>query len=223
MTASAAAQASAPRVLFGGTFDPVHRAHISCARAVSRALGGAQVHLLPNAVPPHRPQPAASPAQRLAMLELAVADHPALAVDARELQRSGPSWTIDTLEELQRETPERPCVLVIGADSHATFDSWHRWQDYARLCHLVVVPRPGAGRPSRQVLALFRDTSASGLLGTRAGNRLMLTGPTLDVSATAVRQALASKGSCPAVSEPVLAYIQRHGLYNIGSGTQPGR
>ena len=85
MTASAAAQASAPRVLFGGTFDPVHRAHISCARAVSRALGGAQVHLLPNAVPPHRPQPAASPAQRLAMLELAVADHPALAVDAREL------------------------------------------------------------------------------------------------------------------------------------------
>ncbi|MDF1820431.1 MAG: nicotinate-nucleotide adenylyltransferase [Alcanivoracaceae bacterium] len=221
MTAPAAP--TAPRILFGGTFDPVHRAHISCARAVSRALGGAVVDLMPNAVPPHRPQPGASPEQRLDMLALAVAGHASLRVDPRELQRDGPSWTIDTLEALQREEPRRPRILVMGADSFAGFDNWHRWQDYARLCHLVVLPRPGADTPSARVQALFRETGADNLLASAAGNRLMLTAPVLDVSATAVREALARKGSCPAVSDPVLAYIRRHGLYNIGSGIQPGR
>ena len=98
-------RASVPLVLFGGTFDPVHRAHISAARAVSRVLDGAPVHLLPNAVPPHRPQPLASGEQRLRMLELACAEHPHLHPDGWELAQPGPSYSLATLQYFANNTP----------------------------------------------------------------------------------------------------------------------
>ncbi len=89
-----------PLVLFGGTFDPVHRAHISAARSVSRVLGEAPVHLLPNSVPPHRPQPLANGEQRLAMLKLACKGHPQLIPDDWELKQSGPSYSLLTLHSV---------------------------------------------------------------------------------------------------------------------------
>ncbi len=131
-----------PLVLFGGTFDPVHRAHISAARSVSRVLGEAPVHLLPNSVPPHRPQPLANGEQRLAMLKLACKGHPQLIPDDWELKQSGPSYSLLTLQHYRKQIGERPLVFMIGADSFANLHHWHHWQDYAALCHLAVVPRP---------------------------------------------------------------------------------
>ena len=215
------ATSNVPLILFGGTFDPVHRAHISAARAVSKALQQAAVYLLPNAVPPHRPQPLADAGQRLAMLKLAIAGHPQLHIDDRELHRRGPSYTIDTLLELRREQPARPLVLVIGADSLATLQHWHRWQEYPALCHLAVLPRPGAPEPAAQVLNAFPRADASELCTLPAGRRLMLPAPNLDVSSTAIRRALAEKGHCPALDADVLAHIHRHGLYTVAVNASP--
>jgi nicotinate-nucleotide adenylyltransferase len=206
---------ASPLILFGGTFDPVHRAHISAARAVSKALHGAPVYLMPNAVPPHRPQPQASADQRLAMLRLAIAPFPQLHIDDRELHRAGPSWTIDTLLALRAEDRQRPLILVLGADSLAGLHQWHRWQEYPALCHLAVLPRPGSADPTSEVLNAFPKGDAHLLASLPAGRRMMFMAPNLDVSSTAVRRALAEKGHCPALDEEVLAHIRQHGLYTV--------
>jgi len=210
-----------PLILFGGTFDPVHRAHISAALAVSKVLGNADVYLLPNALPPHRAQPVASSAQRVAMLKLATRDHPQLHVDERELHRSGPSWTIDTLAELRALHPDTPMVLVLGADSFASLHQWHRWQDYPALCHLAVLPRPGAATPSSAALNAFAEATASRLLQQPAGLRLMLSSPLMDVSASAVRRALIKNDHSPALDQAVLAHIHQHGLYTVADNARP--
>jgi nicotinate-nucleotide adenylyltransferase len=210
-----------PLILFGGTFDPVHRAHISAARAVSRALNQAPVYLLPNATPPHRPQPLAGPDDRLAMLKLAIAPHPQLHIDARELDRHGTSWTIDTLLELRAALGDRPLVFIIGADSLASLHQWHRWAEYPALCHLAVLPRPGAPDAPREVLDAFPKADSATLCSLPAGRRLMLPAPNLDVSSTAIRRALAEKGHCPALDDDVLAHIRRHGLYTVPIHARP--
>ncbi len=210
---------SVPLVLFGGTFDPVHRAHVSAARAVSKVLGGAPVHLLPNAVPPHKTQPAADGEQRLAMLKLACQDYPELVVDDWELRQTGPSYSLNTLRHFRNEHGDRPLVFMIGADSFASLHQWHHWQDYAGLCHLAVVPRPDCPLATDAVQSAFPECDAEQLRQHPCGLRLMLKRPFLDVSATAVRQALENKGDCPALDPRVSAHIRRYQLYNVANST----
>lgn len=210
-----------PLVLFGGTFDPVHRAHISAARSVSRVLGEAPVHLLPNSVPPHRPQPLANGEQRLAMLKLACKGHPQLIPDDWELKQSGPSYSLLTLQHYRKQIGERPLVFMIGADSFANLHHWHHWQDYAALCHLAVVPRPDSPLADDRVQAAFPEADADSLAGQAFGLRLMLQRPFLDVSATAIRQALTEKGDCPALEPAVVDHIHRHHLYNVAKSSSP--
>lgn len=205
---------SAPLALYGGTFDPVHAAHVAAARAVAAALGG-PVHLLPNAVPPHRPQPYANAAQRLAMLQLAAVDAPELKVDDWELRQPGPSYTLATLEHFRQHIgPERPLVWVVGADSFASLHHWHRWQHYPALCHLAVLPRPGAAAADPAVAAAFTSADAAALRGQPAGLRLMLTAPCLEHSSTAIRTALAAGQRHPGLDAGVADFIYREGLYN---------
>ena len=211
---------TAPLVIFGGTFDPVHRAHISAARAVARELA-APVALLPNARPPHRSRPGASAAERLAMLQLAIAPYPELSLDDRELKRQGPSYTIDTLNELRQAHPDRPLVLVLGADSLAQLHQWHQWQHYPALCHLAVLPRPGAPAPAPAVLQAFPETDAAHLQQYPGGWRLMLPAPNLDISSTSIRRALAAGLPCPALDDRVLAHIRQHGLYTGHTDASP--
>jgi nicotinate-nucleotide adenylyltransferase len=155
------------------------------------------------------------------MLKVAIEPYPELIVDDRELRRQGPSWTIDTLTELRTQFPARPLVLALGADSLANLHHWHRWQDYSALCHLAVLPRPGAADPADEVLSAFPKTDAASLLRQPAGRRLMLSAPFLDVSSSAVRRLLAEKSHCPALDEAVLAHIHRHGLYTGAVDVRP--
>lgn len=206
----------APLVLFGGTFDPIHRAHIRAALAVSRRLGGAEVRLLPNAVPPHRPQPQASAHHRLAMVRRACVGHPHLHADPWELSRSGPSYTLATLRHYRQQIgAQRSLVLLIGADSFAGLADWHRWPEFAALCHLAVVPRPGARMPPTQVRRAFPLAPASSLMRRPAGKRLMLQWPHLDISSSEVRQHLLKIGRSPALTPKVRTYIRRHRLYTV--------
>lgn len=204
-----------PLVLFGGTFDPVHEAHIRCARAVSEEFEQCLVYLLPNAVPPHRTQPRVRSEHRRAMLELACARYPQLLVDDRELRRDGPSYTLDTLKAYRREIGDRPLIFLLGADSYARLHQWRDWQHFPDYCHFAVAPRPGApGPPPSVEEALPPVRQSSELLQSPAGRTLLLPGPELDIAATEVRTALeqGSHGD-PAVPQPVLDYIRRRGLY----------
>ena len=133
----------APVAILGGTFDPVHYGHLHLAEDIRRALALPQVRLIPAGDPPHRGGPAASAADRVAMLDLAVRDMPGLAVDRREVERAGKSYTVLTLEELRAEDASRPTLLCLGADAFHGLPTWHRWQDILRLAHIVVAVRPG--------------------------------------------------------------------------------
>lgn len=204
--------------LFGGTFDPVHIGHLRGALEVAELMAFDQLRLIPSARPPHREAPQVSAADRLAMVELAVADLPPLRVDDRELRRERPSWTIDTLESLRAEVGESDQLfLMLGWDAFCGLPGWHRWEELLNHCHILVLQRPDADAEPPEEL---RD-----LLAARSvADPLSLSGPggqisfvwqsPLAVSATQVRQLLADGRSVRfLVPDAVLAYIHAHGLY----------
>jgi nicotinate-nucleotide adenylyltransferase len=207
-----------PLAILGGTFDPIHHGHLRVAWEAAEALD-AELRMVPAAVPPHRPQPGASAPQRLAMLEAALAGQDRLRADDRELRRGGASYTIDTLAELRAEIgPERPLVLLVGADAFAGLSSWHRWRELFDLAHVGVLTRPGHGGVFEAELAgewfTRRVDGAAALRARPHGTILPIEVTPLDVSATAIR-ALVAAGRSPRFLLPdaVLAVIEREGLY----------
>lgn len=184
-----------PLALFGGTFDPIHIGHLSVAWEASELLD-AEVRLMPASVPPHRPAPTATAAQRVNMLCAALRGQSRLALDTRELERSGPSYTIDTLEEFRCEFGERPLVLLLGADAFAGLRSWHRWRDLFRVAHLGVITRPGieASTPVELECAVAaRRTDDPAVIHVEpAGRVIELAVTPLEISATRIRELLAA-------------------------------
>lgn len=150
--------------IVGGTFDPVHFGHLRPALDVQQALEIPCVHLLPCRVPPHRDSPQGSSEQRLELLRLAVVDEPALDIDTRELGREGPSYMVDTLESLRAEKGEKSLCLALGMDALLGLQSWYRWREIAKLCHLVVMQRPGRQWPKQGALADLVSKARTGAL-----------------------------------------------------------
>lgn len=213
--------------IFGGRFDPVHYGHLHAAVDVRDALELAELRLVPARDPPHRGTPSASPTQRLAMLELALAEFPQLTIDARELSRIGKSYTIDTLEELRGEMPSRAIVLVMGVDTFAELPSWHRWTELLDFAHIAVVTRPGASLfdalrgPLTQLWQNHQTDDRVQLETSPAGSIFRVAVTPYAISATELRRSLARgevgieevRGLLPAA---VLSYIETHHLYTTG-------
>jgi nicotinate-nucleotide adenylyltransferase len=210
--------------ILGGTFDPIHVGHLGLARELRTALGLPAVRLVPACIPPHREAPVASPAHRLAMVELAIAGIPGLEVDRREIDRPGPSYTVPTLESLRAEDRARPLALIVGADAFLGLPLWHRWQELFDLAHIVVVGRPGVALDVATAPALVPEwerRQASGpaaLTAAPAGAIVVQPVTARDVSATAIRRELARGAAGLAavhglLPPPVLAYIERNQLY----------
>jgi len=209
----------APIGILGGTFDPVHHGHLRLARECLDSLGLAEVRLIPVHSPPHRAVPAATPAQRLRMLEIATQGAPGLVADGRELERGGHSYTIDTLEPLRREAGDRPLCLLMGMDAFRQINTWKRWTALLEYAHIVVVDRPGKEPrfDDREVAGLFVEHAAPGpdtLHALPAGRILRLNAPLLDISATHIRELIAA-GRSPRwlLPDAVIDYIQREKLY----------
>ncbi len=208
-------------VLFGGTFDPIHNGHLRMALDLSESLGRARVLLMPCQVPPHREQPAASAGQRLEMLELALEGEVNLGVEDRELRRQGPSYTVDTLEEIRREMPgEAPLAIAMGCDAFAGLASWHRWQDIPGLAHIIVMDRPGFDLPVQgpvaELLARCQVSDPAALL-EEPGGRVWCTQLTyLDISATDIRERIGGGRSARfLLPDAVWVYIQQERLYGV--------
>ncbi|HET8553535.1 MAG TPA: nicotinate-nucleotide adenylyltransferase [Rhodanobacteraceae bacterium] len=184
-----------PLALFGGTFDPVHLGHLSVAWEAAEILD-AEIRLMPASVPPHRPAPSASAAERVAMLRAALRGQDRLKLDTRELDRSGPSYTVDTLTGLRAEEGNRPLVLLVGVDAFTGLSSWHRWRELFQLAHMGVLHRPGFPGDLPETLANEvkgrYTTDVADVHATPAGRVIKLDVTPLEVSATRIRQLLAA-------------------------------
>lgn len=204
---------------YGGTFDPVHNGHLQAAQAVCERTACQELRFIPCHIPPHRGSPAAPAAARRAMLELAVAGSVQLQVDARELARQGPSYTIDTLQSLRAEVGDGVALgWVLGADAVAGLDSWKAWRQLPELAHLLLLDRPGYALPQHGPVAELlrpRLTLDVADLHARPAGRVWCVGQRpVAVSATAVRQTLAARRSAAHLLPlPVWAYIKHEGLY----------
>ena len=213
-------------VLYGGTFDPVHNGHLAIARAAAQALGSL-VRMMPAADPPHRPVPGASAQQRAHMLDLAVAGEPDLRVDRRELERDGPSYTVQTLRELRTANPQAPVALLVGADSFIGLPDWREWRALFTLAHFVIADRPGeAWQPGTLPEALAAQADGrwtddpADLSAAPAGRVLALGQPLHDASASDLRARIASgRPWRHLVPAPVAGHINAQGLYRDASDT----
>ncbi len=208
------------QALFGGTFDPIHNGHLTVGQKLAAQIGVKEIILLPNNVPPHRPQPEASPEQRLKMVSLAIAGNPLFRLDCREMARQIPSWTIDTLEEIRAEKgPEQPLGFIIGQDSLLSLPHWHRWQELLNYCHLLVCKRPGyANQMETPALQNWLDThltrDIAHLHNTPAGTVFLADTPLIEISASDIRQRRHAGLSCAdLLPAQVIKWIDSQGLY----------
>lgn len=193
--------------LLGGSFDPVHRAHIELARAALRTLSLDAVWLIPAGAPWQRAALAASPEHRRAMVALAIADEQGLDVCDVELARTGPSYTVDTMLELRARHPQARFTLVLGADQLANFTSWKDWARITDLADLAVAPRPG------QAWQVPADVAEA--LGKRASAVRRVEMAPRDISATRIRARCAQGLSVDGLVPPRVArYIEQHHLYS---------
>jgi nicotinate-nucleotide adenylyltransferase len=217
---------------YGGSFDPVHLGHLAVAKAVRDGLG-ADVALVPAADPPHKDATHADAAMRAAMLALAVDGEPGLRIDRRELERDGPSYTVDTLRLVRAEEgPYRPIAWVVGGDSLLQLDTWHHWRELFAHGHVLAVARPGAPldeetiavrAPAVQRQLGFRRRPAAALADSPAGGFAVLDLPALRTeSSTEVRRRLADGGDWKAlVPAAVAGFICTRRLYGYGGTTPP--
>jgi len=183
----------------GGTFDPIHLGHLRAAETAREQLQLDRVLIVPVGVPPHRLAPSAAALDRWAMVCLAVSAHPSFEPSPIELSRSGPSYTVDTIEAVRAEHAGAEVHLIVGSDTLGELDSWRDLDRLVSICRVAVVHRPG------------EPPAATGQLPAWA---TWIDGPGLAISATTIRARLADGQSVRyLVPERVADYIARRGLY----------
>ena len=203
-------------LIFGGTFDPVHFGHLRSALALLDLFDDAQLVMIPCQIPPHRPQPAADEKHRLNMLNLAVEEERSITIDDCELRREGKSFTFDTLRMYRKRWPDAPHYFVLGGDAWVTLTTWYRWQELINFAHLTVLTRPGEPMIESPELKSWAGpiTAELDAISAKAGNVVRLTLKPIEMSATAVRTALAEGRSvADCVPNNVINYIQANRLY----------
>lgn len=219
--------------IFGGTFDPPHIAHLRLAIEAREALALSEVVFVPAGQPPLRSAPQASPVQRRAMVERAIADTPGFYLDATEAMTSGPSYTIATLERLRVQYgPTRSLVLLLGADAFIRLERWQRWRELFAFAHIGVATRPGHDLMTGEVGAggtavatalleeyAMRKGGVGDLVGAPAGRIVPFAITPLAISATDIRARLARGLSARhLVTDAVLDYIDSHLIYRTLHG-----
>lgn len=188
--------------LFGGTFDPVHVGHLLAAEAAREAAGLEEVWFVPAAVPPHKPAPAASARQRLDMLEAAVRGVAGFRVEPIELERPGPSYTIDTVTALQTRWPDRTFFWIVGSDMANDLPHWRNAEQLAARIGFIALERPGETIREEDLPAYLR------------GRLLRAPMPPIGISSSDIRRRVREGRSIRfLVPEAVREYVTRNGLY----------
>ena len=208
--------------ILGGTFNPIHFGHLRMAQELADSLSLDTVRFIPAANPPHKNAPTITAQHRAAMVQLGIAGNKTFAFDGRELSRSGPSYSIDTLHSLRSELGTASSItLFMGSDAFTKFDTWHRWQEIIDLCHIALVQRPqlrGHDQKLSRTLETFLHNhyteNADDLHSQPSGFVTMRQVTALDISSTAIRHALQHDDSVRyLMPDNVIDYIAQHQLY----------
>ncbi len=193
-------------ILYGGTFNPIHRGHLDICIRAREAVDGDRVLLMPAALPPHKFSGWLAPDQdRLAMCSLAGQGLGFFQVSDEELRRGGRSYTVETLRRLTAKEPEEHFWLLIGSDMFLTFTQWREWREIARMASLLVASREDGDR--EELLAQQKALQKEGI------DSLLLDNPPLPMSSTEIRRELRETGNSKKIPPEVLAYIRKRGLY----------
>lgn len=203
--------------VYGGTFDPVHYGHLRTALEVKELFGLDEVRLIPCNTPPHREQPKASPEMRLQMLRLAVENEPGLVIDTRELDRTGTSYMVDTLNSIRMEEGRVSIFLFIGNDAFKYLTHWHEWSRLFDFAHIVVMSRPGTRHSLHDLNSFFKARYSESLcdLKRKPSGALFFQEVTrLDISATQIRRVfLENRNPRFLLPDPVIDFINQNSLY----------
>lgn len=209
--------------LLGGTFNPIHLAHLRIAEEAREAAGLDQVLFIPAADPPHKPLAGdVTFGMRYEMVQQAVVDQPAFAMSDIEARLGGKSYTVKTLPALQAERPGDELFFIIGSDSFLELGLWHQYAEIFSLTSLVVVGRPGKNitNPLQQLPEAVRSDfllETANLLRHRSGNTICFTqGVHLDIASSRLRELVAAGRSIRyLVPHVVEKYIAQKGLYRL--------
>lgn len=190
--------------MMGGTFDPIHVGHLVIAEAVREALTLDRVLFVPAGVPPHKPAAEVTAVEhRVAMVELAIAGNPAFELSRVEVDRSGPSYTVDTVEALALDAD---VTVILSAETFHELPTWHEPERLFAAARVAVVPREGYPAPDRAWLAAT--------FPGREDRVVYVTAPHFGLSSTAIRERVAAGRSIRyVVPDAVATYIAHHHLY----------
>jgi nicotinate-nucleotide adenylyltransferase len=212
-----------PVGILGGTFDPIHFGHLRLAEEMLELANLRQIRFIPAGTPPHRDTPQASAQHRSAMVQLAIADQPAFMLDAREVGRNTPCYTVHTLAELRTELgTAQPLCLLMGGDAFLQLHTWHEWERLFDLAHIVVGYRPGfaiqdrihTATPALRRHYRQRICDADALSRLPAGGIAVLAIPELEISSTLIRSRVAENRSIRyLLPSAVSDYIHQQHLY----------
>jgi len=196
--------------IFGGSFDPVHLGHLKTAKSIKKELNFERLFLLPCHDPVHKNSLHYSPKQRLEMLNLAIKDYPSLEIDTREIDREGNSYMIDTLADLTEEFKGKTICLIIGMDSFLSFKSWKKWDEFARLVHLIILPR-NTDRLVEKNLETFDVAIDNNDLNISSSGLLYFSNSELiDISSTDIRGKIASNQNLDGLMpSSVIKFLQK--------------
>lgn len=216
-----------PMGVFGGTFDPIHYGHLRTAFEMLQALRFGEVRFLPCGDPPHRDTLHADAALRLEMVRVATEAQHGFVVDDRELQREGPSYSVDTLSTLRSEFPLHPIGLIIGMDAFLNLPKWYRWREILELAHIVVAHRPGWRAPDMGPLGeLLADRGThriEDLHQAKAGHVYIHDVTQLEISSSDIREIVAmGRDARFLLPDPVRDVIDRSGCYAQSQNDETG-
>ena len=187
--------------LFGGSFDPVHNAHVALARTALDQLALDELRWIPVCQPWQKTRRLAPAADREAMVRLAIAGEPRFVLDRIELRRGGPTFTLDTVRELVAAEPGRQWFLILGQDQYASLHTWRDWRELLGLVTLAIANRPGAAIAVNPQIA-------------KAEHRVVRL-PMMNVSSTEIRRRVAAgEPIADLVPDAVARYIEAHRLYS---------
>ena len=198
--------------VFGGAFDPPHLAHVALVEAAIEQLQLQKVHVLPTGEAWHKPRQLSHAEHRVAMTRLAFAHLPSVVVDEREISRTGPSFTVDTLHELQAECPQAQLFLLIGDDQRRSLSSWHQIEEIARIAIIAAAGRDMAVRAWNE--SSGSTTASPNLPDTLQARIRTLDMPLMPHSATDIRVLAATEQALTGLVSPAVErYIHEHHLY----------
>ena len=178
--------------IYGGSFDPVHLGHLKTAESIKKELNFERLFLLPCCEPVHKNSLHYSSKQRLEMLSIAIKEFPSLEIDTREIDRGGNSFMIETLAEIVKEFKDSTICLIIGMDSFLNFKTWKKWDEFAKLVHLIILPRKTNQHPQKSLDTFDIALDKNHLNKKTSGLLYFSNSELIDISSSDIRGKIAS-------------------------------